>query len=424
VRRLVDGQVSGNHVRNFATLVSVPSPISSNIDTVRVSSYPTVAAAITAAGAGGTLLFDAVEYVTTATLVPLTAQTWRGSGMTRYDSTAGTTIKYTGTGKAIDLTSVNNFGASDLKIEITDTAAVAYYRNGTNFDHLTNVTIDGPGTGGTSYGIKSEGSVGCQCHGRFTGVQVSGFATGISLSGFSNANEFVNCQEQICGVALNFTATGGDTTGGNDNLFERFEQGSTITTGVVLASTASRNVFLKFVQDGVTGVGSIASGCQRNGFIHSVLVGTPTDAASNLTLFLLTTGAGTPAGDGLQIGDLNLYRTGTNQWKTDDDLHVVGSGGGVAAKVGAYAGSLASSTGVGVFGNSEFSNALAIGGALNHDGTTVGFFGVTPAARPTTYAASNVTVDRTYDANATTLDEVADVLGTLIADLRTMGLVT
>lgn len=35
-----------------------------------------------------------------------------------------------------------------------------------------------------------------------------------------------------------------------------------------------------------------------------------------------------------------------------------------------------------------------------------------------TYSASNVTTDRTYDANATTLDELADVVGTLIADLQ------
>ena len=40
-----------------------------------------------------------------------------------------------------------------------------------------------------------------------------------------------------------------------------------------------------------------------------------------------------------------------------------------------------------------------------------------------TYAVTNVTTDRTYNANATTLDEIADVLGSLIADLRTIGLV-
>jgi hypothetical protein len=40
-----------------------------------------------------------------------------------------------------------------------------------------------------------------------------------------------------------------------------------------------------------------------------------------------------------------------------------------------------------------------------------------------TYAASNVTTDRTYNANSTTTDELADVLGTLIADLRAQGIV-
>lgn len=40
-----------------------------------------------------------------------------------------------------------------------------------------------------------------------------------------------------------------------------------------------------------------------------------------------------------------------------------------------------------------------------------------------TYTPTNVTTDRSYDANATTLDEVADVLGTLIADLQTAGLI-
>jgi hypothetical protein len=54
----------------------------------------------------------------------------------------------------------------------------------------------------------------------------------------------------------------------------------------------------------------------------------------------------------------------------------------------------------------------------------LGFFGVTPAARPSTYTASNVTTDRSYDANATTLDEVADVLGTLISDLQSLGLIS
>jgi hypothetical protein len=34
------------------------------------------------------------------------------------------------------------------------------------------------------------------------------------------------------------------------------------------------------------------------------------------------------------------------------------------------------------------------------------------------YAASNVTTDRTFDADATSTAELADIVGTLIADLR------
>ena len=39
------------------------------------------------------------------------------------------------------------------------------------------------------------------------------------------------------------------------------------------------------------------------------------------------------------------------------------------------------------------------------------------------YTPSNVTTDRTFDANSTSLDEIADVLGSLIADLQATGLI-
>lgn len=55
---------------------------------------------------------------------------------------------------------------------------------------------------------------------------------------------------------------------------------------------------------------------------------------------------------------------------------------------------------------------------IEADGTNprIGFLGATPKVRPT-YTVTNLTVDRSYDANATTLDEIADVLGTLLSDL-------
>jgi hypothetical protein len=44
--------------------------------------------------------------------------------------------------------------------------------------------------------------------------------------------------------------------------------------------------------------------------------------------------------------------------------------------------------------------------------------GTTPA-----FTASNVTTDRTFDANSTSIDELADILGTLIQDLKNLGIV-
>jgi hypothetical protein len=40
-----------------------------------------------------------------------------------------------------------------------------------------------------------------------------------------------------------------------------------------------------------------------------------------------------------------------------------------------------------------------------------------------TYSETNVTTDRTFNANATSIDELADVVGTLIADLRNAGVI-
>ena len=46
------------------------------------------------------------------------------------------------------------------------------------------------------------------------------------------------------------------------------------------------------------------------------------------------------------------------------------------------------------------------------------------SAPTTTYAPTNVSPDRAFDADATTVEELADVLGTLIADLKTKGIIT
>ncbi len=52
----------------------------------------------------------------------------------------------------------------------------------------------------------------------------------------------------------------------------------------------------------------------------------------------------------------------------------------------------------------------------------LGFHGATPIAQTPAYTVTSGITDRSFNANATTLDEISDVLGTLIIDLQTKGL--
>jgi hypothetical protein len=52
----------------------------------------------------------------------------------------------------------------------------------------------------------------------------------------------------------------------------------------------------------------------------------------------------------------------------------------------------------------------------------IGLLGANASARSTGWAVSNVTSDKVFDADATSMDELADVLGTLITELITKGL--
>lgn len=67
----------------------------------------------------------------------------------------------------------------------------------------------------------------------------------------------------------------------------------------------------------------------------------------------------------------------------------------------------------------KFSSSSGAGIKFNMN---IGFNNKQPAPQPAAYILTNVSTDRAYDANSTSVDEIADVLGTLIADLQTYGL--
>lgn len=70
-----------------------------------------------------------------------------------------------------------------------------------------------------------------------------------------------------------------------------------------------------------------------------------------------------------------------------------------------------------------FDGAVRITGDLDHDGSKIGLFGTDPVVQVAAYTPTNVTPTRSYDADATSVAELADVVGTLIADIQTYGLV-
>jgi len=72
--------------------------------------------------------------------------------------------------------------------------------------------------------------------------------------------------------------------------------------------------------------------------------------------------------------------------------------------------------------NGVYTLSLFVSGNLDHDGENIGFFGTAPAAQAAAYTPTNVSIDRAFDADAVAVAELADVVGTLIADLQSYGL--
>lgn len=178
-------------------------------------------------------------------------------------------------------------------------------------------------------------------------------------------------------------------------------------------SAVGTNNFIRVTTAGAITLGA-SSGTQSHSINGTVILSTSTDqllrvassGATQESAIDVQLAAGNTTGDAY-----SLYRiSGGTSWavgldNSDSDKWKVSQ-----------------STGLGT--NDYIAVTTAGGVSLAPVGGALGFFGVTPAAKVTTYSATNVTTDRSYDANATSVDELADVLGTLISDLRGYGLLS
>lgn len=339
-------------------------------------------------------------------------------------SISATSISTTGT---LSVTGISTFGAPLRGANGSSTAPTYSFTNATNYGWYWTGTALGVAANGANAGtIDSNGLWSIGTSGSSQTHAISGAAvTGNTAS----AGTFTYGRNVTDGVAI-FSAAGGNITmygsthATKAGFIEFYPNGS--LKGVVnaaglfaFANTAVNASDLVNIGGNSVANNGITTTTQRG--LDVLIVGTSaattsivganfqanTDAASYTTALRTAIRTASPTkGSGSTItndvGALIVVPTqgGTsNAWLTDTATPTAGSWG--------------------IFLSS--SNANSLGGSL----AVVGNFGANgqaPAARQT-YTITNVTTDRSYDANATTLDEVADALGTLVADLRTIGLV-
>lgn len=219
------------------------------------------------------------------------------------------------------------------------------------------------------------------------------------LNGNTQANSFLEIQGGTpTGTVMSFSGATGQTTV-HFNL---------AVLGNLLGGSSLDNVQFNFTGALVSGG---ASNFAANMFLDSTLTGFAGDTAFLTGMGLnasLTTQGGAEviaAISQLRLVEPNITLVGGTTATIAATLHVVSA---PTEGVANYA--IKVDTGL----TSTFD--------LEHTGTLLGFYGTAPIAQTAAYTITNVTPDRAYDANATTLDEIADVLGTLIADLTAYGL--
>lgn len=200
-----------------------------------------------------------------------------------------------------------------------------------------------------------------------------------------------------------------------------------LPTAAQATSSDSGGLFINAFNRAITGpaiqIGGVSSGTFNNGILIDGLAATtasglaPVGSASMDSL--INTGSGTYNSAAIILS--NNHRIRLNGTASDHGFIFNDTSNNIRIVAG--------STGVVIIRNNADSgvgdmnlNSVEIDGDLNHDGSNIGFFGIAPVARASAYTPTNVTTDRSYDANSTSTAELADVLGTLIADLQAYGL--
>lgn len=160
-----------------------------------------------------------------------------------------------------------------------------------------------------------------------------------------------------------------------------------------------------------------------------VRIATPSGATNNYALQL--SGTGGTAASGITFGtDLQLYRVAASVLVNSGSERIATylNVGAITAPANTTAGDLSFIRGF-MTGNLTITDAnivlSATTGTKIGTATTqkLGFYNATPIVQPSAYTVSNPSTDRAYDVASTSVNELAAVLGTLITDLKSLGLI-
>lgn len=268
------------------------------------------------------------------------------------------------------------------------------------------------------------------------------FALSILASGTPSTNLYrkVGEVDVVSSAITAFRPMGGPRTTSEFPLVATADNASQAGLTVKAASSQSANIVNVLNSSGTSLVTVTSTG---------KLVAATTDgveisgAGGNDTLNLSDTTSGT----GITIGgDVTVYREGANELRTDDEVVSkrtatqpafstqvgtetyrrlsIAANGEITIGTGSAAADLrlrrSTTKTLAIDDGSSGAAAVSITGTLATSGN-VGFNGQAAAAQPD-YTVTNGTTDRTFNANSTTIDELADVVATVIADLTSIGL--
>jgi hypothetical protein len=203
----------------------------------------------------------------------------------------------------------------------------------------------------------------------------------------------------------------GQTWSGSDNTAIGHNAGYNVTGGdqnVVIGSNSLINTSSASISNNVI-IGEATGASVSAALSGSVLIGRGADVTAGFTNCVAIGNAATVGvSNGFVLGGASTL-VGI---RTSSPTEALTIGGGNL--------SMASTTAVqSIIASSTASMGLKIGTSASQ---LLGFWNATPVAQSTGWTMSNVTTDKVLNANSTTLDEVADVLGTLVDQLKTYGI--